>query len=73
MKRKFEIYHEPRIDENGRPVREMIKSFKNEPEARAFYNDQRNIRRYGTMFMFKKDSNGLTLSWDDRKEEWVLA
>ena len=73
MKRKIEIYNESRIDENGRPVMEVIKSFKNEPDAKAFYNDQKNIRRYGTMFMFKSDPDGSTLSWDDRKEEWVSA
>lgn len=41
MKRRFEIYNESGVDENGYPVREMVKAFKNEPEAKAFYNDQK--------------------------------
>ena len=73
MKRKFEIYNEPCVDENGYPVRKIVKSFKNEPEAKAFYSDQKNLRRYGTMYMYKNTSDGLSYAWDDRKGEWISA
>lgn len=73
MKKKIEIYHEPRVDDNGQPVRETIRTFKNEPEALAFYNDHRNARRYGAMFMVKNAEDGMSFAWDDRKEGWVQA
>lgn len=72
MKKKFEIYNESGIDENGYPIRTMVKSFKNEPEALAFYNNKRNIRRYGTMYM-SKSADGASYNWDDRREEWVRS
>lgn len=72
MKKKIEVYREPRVNSDGSPVHETIKTFKNEPEALAFYNDQRNARRYGTMFMCKSSSDG-EFSWDDRREEWIPA
>ena len=70
MKKKYEIYSESGVDENGYPIRSVVKSFKNEPEAQAFYNNRRNIRRYGTMFM-SKNADGELFNWDDRREEWV--
>ena len=73
MKKRIEVYSESGLDENGRPVRTMVKSFRNEPEAIAFYNDQRNIRRYGTLSMQKNTEHGDSLSWDDRRMEWVVA
>ena len=72
MKRKFEIYHERGFDESGHPIRESVKTFKNEPEARAFYNDPKNNRRYGPMFMSRMTAEGNAL-WDDRREEWIPA
>lgn len=72
MKRKYGIY-ESQIDETGSPVMRVIKEFKNEPEAKAFYGDKKNIRRYGSMFMFKNNDDCSVCSWDDRKEEWVSA
>lgn len=70
MKRKYVIYNEAGVDENGRPVRSMVKTFKNEPEAKAFYNDFRNARRYGSMYMYRS-AGECTMLWDDRKEDWV--
>lgn len=72
MKRRFEIYHERGVDESGTPIRETIKTFKNEPEAIAFYNDPRNNRRYGPMFMNRTTADGMSV-WDDRREEWRPA
>lgn len=71
MRQKIEIFCETGLDDNGYPVRKSIKKFKNEPEALAFYGDQKNVRRYGTMFMNKKTGDGISFSWDDRKEAWV--
>ena len=71
MKRKYVIYNESGVDENGRPIRNMVKTFKNEPEAMAFYGDIRNARRYGAMFMYKGAGDSAML-WDDRREEWVF-
>ena len=70
MKRKIEIYRESGLDDSGTPIRETVKTFKNEPEAIAFYNDQRNARRYGTLFMVKRAGDGSTYAWDDRKQQW---
>jgi len=71
MKRKYVIYSEAGVDESGRPIRNMVKTFKNEPEAMAFYGDIRNARRYGAMFMYKSAGDSAML-WDDRREEWVF-
>lgn len=71
MKRNYVIYNETGIDESGRPVRSMVKSFKNEPEAKAFYFDFRNARRYGALYMYKT-IGGNTMVWDDHREEWVF-
>ena len=73
MKRKFEIYYEGAPGVDGVPVQRTIKVFKNEPEAIAFYNDKRNMRRYGTMFMRKSTPDGGMFSWDDKNERWVSA
>ena len=72
MKRKFVIYSETGVDEHGNPIRSMVKSFKNEPEAKAFYSDFRNARRYGALYMYKSAGDN-TMLWDDRREEWVFA
>ena len=61
------------MDGSGHPVRKTIRTFKNEPEAIAFYNDWHNARRYGAMFMCKTAEDGTPLMWDDRKEGWVQA
>ena len=71
MKRKIEVSHERGIDANGDPIWETVRVFKNEPEAIAFYTDQRNIRRYGTMSMCRRTEDGDKLLWDDRKGEWI--
>ena len=73
MKRKYEIYQEGMPGVDGLPTHRTIKTFKNEPEAMAFYNDKRNIRRYGPMFMNKSTGDGDMFSWDDRNERWVSA
>ena len=71
MKRKIEVYHEPCVDGSGHPVRQTIRTFKNEPEARTFYNDDKNVRRYGALFMSRKAADGTIANWDDRTEAWV--
>lgn len=70
MKRKFEICQKSVSNETGDVKFETIKSFRNEPEAQAFYNDWRNLRRYGSMYMFKKTEEGSSL-WDDHRREWT--
>ena len=73
MKRKFEIYTEYGADESGQSVKHVIKVFKNEPEALAFYRDKKNARRYGTMFMTKSTNDGGSYMWDEHTEGWVEA
>jgi len=73
MKRKIEIYNEMGLDENGHPIPETIKRFKNETDAMAFYRDWKNYRRYGTMYMKRDGKDGGSEIWDDRKEEWVTV
>lgn len=70
MKRKFEISHESGFDLESGPTRSVIKTFKNQPDALAFYNDPRNLRRYGTLFLTVHTEDGRILTWDDRKENW---
>ena len=71
MKKKIVISCESGFDADGYPAKKPIKTFKNEPEALAFYNDRRNIRRYGAMFMSKTDEDGSVRAWDDAHEAWV--
>ena len=71
MKRKIEIYNEAGLDDNGRPIEEVIKRFKNETDAMAFYCDWKNARRYGAMSMRRYAGDGSNQIWDDRKEQWV--
>ena len=73
MKRRFEIYNESGFDENGYPVRTVVKAFKNEPEAMAFYYDKRNNRRYSSMSMQMHVADGTCMMWDDRRKEWVTT
>ena len=70
MKRKFEIYQEIGFDRDSGPVKDTIKTFKNEPEAMSFYNNPKNIRRYGTMYLTKIE-NDQVFTWDDRKGAWM--
>lgn len=70
MKRRFEVYQEVGFDSESGPTTETIKTFKNEPDAKSFYNDPKNNRRYGTMYMRKYDQDGTSYSWDDRKGMW---
>lgn len=70
MRRQFEICYESGIDASGTPIITRIKTFKNEPEAIAFYENPRNERRYGTMTLESRSSDGTTYEWDARKREW---
>lgn len=70
MKRKFEISCDTGFENESGPVRETIKSFKNEPDALRFYLDPRNTRRYGTMYLEMRNEHGNTYEWDDSVEMW---
>lgn len=70
MKRKFEIYQDTGFENESGPVKETVKTFKNKPDALAFYNDPKNIRRYSTLYLMMYDEDGNTYEWDDRKETW---
>lgn len=69
MKRKYEICQETGFENDSGPTIETIKTFKNEPDAIAFYTNPKNVRRYGTMYMNMRDDSG-NYRWDDRKEMW---
>lgn len=70
MKKKFEVYQYTGFENDGGPVAETIKTFKNKTDALAFYSDPKNIRRYRTLYLKMQDENGDTYEWDDRKETW---
>ena len=70
MKKKFEIYREAGYDPNDHTVKETIKTFKNESDAIAFYNDPKNQRRYGSYSMSKHDTDGHEYSWNERTCTW---
>ena len=70
MKRKYEICQDTGFELESGPVREIIKTFKNETDALAFYNNPKNIRRYGTMYLRMRDESGDQYAWDDHKEAW---
>jgi len=72
MKRKYQIYQETGFDRDSGPVRDTIKTFRNEPDAMSFYNDPKNIRRFGTMYLIKMEDDA-EYSWDDRHKEWKTA
>lgn len=70
MKRKYEVSQDTGFEQDSGPVREVVKSFKNETDALAFYTNPKNIRRYGTMYLTMKDESGDLYNWDDQKEMW---
>lgn len=70
MKKRYTVFREAGFNNDGNPSVDTIKTFKNQPEAMAFYNDPRNTRRYGTLFMSMQDADGNTYNWDDRKGAW---
>ena len=70
MKRKYTIYQDAGFERETGPVREAVKTFKNERDALSFYNDPKNVRRFGTLYLNMQDEAGVTYDWDDRKEMW---
>ena len=65
MKNKYSIMFDTgRFD--GKPA----KTFKNESDAIAFYNSQKNFRQYGVMSLTKKDSGGNTYFYNELSNSW---
>lgn len=57
MKQKYVVYKDNMYDEaRGKVVPKAIKTFKHEPEAKAFVNDPRNQRRYGQLYVLDTTS-----------------
>lgn len=71
MKAKYIVSQENGYDENGQPILKVVKVFKNEPEATTFYNDDKNIRRYGALFMSMRSPDGTVKNWNDKTGEWI--
>jgi len=69
MKRAFDVYFESGYDTNGVPVTTKVKTFKNEPDAVAFFENPRNERRYKNMTL-TRTVDGETHEWDPRKRDW---
>ena len=69
MKKRFEICRESMIDP-GNITREVVKTFRNEGDAIAFYRNPRNARRYSPCVMLKHDQDGNVWQWNERGETW---
>lgn len=71
MKTKYVISKESGYDvTNGHSSYKTVRTFRNEPEAMAFYNDPKNRRMYGSLFLERHDERGVS-EWDDREEKWA--
>lgn len=70
MKQQFLVCYESGLDALGAPVMTRIKTFKNEPDAIAFYENPRNERRYPNMTLESRTGDGSTYEWDARNREW---
>ena len=67
MKSKYVVLSENSHDAT---IYSEVKSFKNEPEALAFYRNPKNQRMYGTLFLERHSKDGVS-EWNDREERWV--
>ena len=72
MKSKYVVLCESSYDvTNGHSSYSKVKTFKNEPEAKAFIIDPKNLRRYGELFLEWYCSDGKRYDWDSGKQEWI--
>lgn len=71
MKRKYEVLKETGYDiTNGHSSYGVVKAFKNERDAFAFYSDPKNLRMHGELFLERHDPDGKHYEWDGGKQEW---
>lgn len=71
MKTKYVVSKETSYDvTSGHSSYKTIRTFRNEPEAIAFYNDPKSRRMYGSLFLERHTEQGVS-EWDDRTEEWM--
>ena len=53
MKREYIVFKDKSYDEKSMKfVPNVVKTFKHKPEAKAFINDPKNVRRYGQLYLF---------------------
>lgn len=72
MKRRYVVRTDSGYDSAGiYQSRRQIKTFRNEPDAIAFYNDPKNVREHGCLFLEMIDKNGELHDWDDTRKEWL--
>ncbi len=67
MKTRYVVVQENPTDRGM--VAKDVKSFRNVSEALTFYNDPKNQRAYGVMYLEKRTIDGNS-TWDDSSESW---
>lgn len=69
VKAKFIVTRDKGYDNIDAP-REVLRTFKNEHDAVNFFEDPKNQRMNGVMYLEKLSSDGIHYSWDERHREW---
>lgn len=69
MKKKYVILKESLADP-GNVTQEVIKQFRKEGDAVAYYTNPKNSHRLNACTMLKYDSDGSVKRWDERTEDW---
>lgn len=70
MKTKYVIYADDGFDADRCCVTyNTLKTFRNEPDALAFYNNPKNQRMYRSLYMERHEESGV-FEWNERRECW---
>ena len=70
MKAKYNVYRETGFDPETRTyVKKLFKTFKNERDALSYYNDPKNTRAYGTLYLEMVNNAG-RFDWNDFTHTW---